>query len=187
MRHHDAMKVDDELWMAGLLCGMALLCGCHGDSSQAPVVQAPHAKVAVPTKRGPTPAELTAGMIEAVTLGKSTVPVDVKFNLPDRPVIGQSAELVVAVMPQIDADLAVLTVVGSSSLVLAPGGGPIEMPTVDPTQVYRHNIQLTPTAEGVQLLELTVSLKHDDVVETRTFAIPLIVAPTAGALAAAKQ
>jgi hypothetical protein len=34
---------------------------------------------------------------------------------------------------------------------------------------------VTPTADGVLLLGLTVSLKHDDMTESRAFSIPLIV------------
>ncbi len=164
---------------------LLLLVGCHGDSNGTPVVDAtPHVKVPPPVKRGPTPEELTAGMVEAVTMGKSTVPVAVKFDLPQKPVAGRSAELVIALMPQIEADPATLVVTGSDTLVLEPGAGPVEIPAVEPTQVYRHNIRLTPTAEGVQLLGLHVSLKHDDVTETREFAVPIIVAPGEAAVAA---
>jgi hypothetical protein len=162
------------------LYAIALLTACHGDSSQAPVASpTPHLRAPVPAKRGPTPEELTTGMVEAATVGKSTVPVAVKFDVSAQPVVGQPLDVVVAVMPQIAADPAVLVVTGSDGLQVAPGGGPIEMPSVEPTQVYRHSIKMIPTAEGVQLINLSVSLKHDDITETRAFAVPVIVAPSA--------
>lgn len=165
---------------------LLLLAGCHGDSGGAPAADVtPHAKRPPAVKRGPTPEELTAGMVEAVTMGKSTVPVTVKFDLPQKPTAGQPAEVTIAVMPQIEADPATLVVTGSDALVLAPGSGPIDIPAVEPTQVYRHNIQLTPTAEGVQLLALSVSLKHDEIIETRQFSVPIIVAPGDSAAAPA--
>jgi len=34
---------------------------------------------------------------------------------------------------------------------------------------------VTPTVDGVLLLGLTVSLKHDEITESRGFSIPLIV------------
>jgi len=34
---------------------------------------------------------------------------------------------------------------------------------------------VTPMADGVLLLSLTVSLKHDEMTESRAFSIPLIV------------
>ncbi len=161
-----------------LICAFLLLAACHGDATPPPVAAVtPHFKRPPPVKRGPTPEELTAGMVEAVTLGKSAVPVAVKFDLPQSPTVGQPAEITVAVMPQIQADPATLVVTGSDALVLAPGSEPVEIPAVEPTQVYRHSIMLTPTVEGVQLLGLSVTLKHDEIVETREFSVPIIVAP----------
>jgi hypothetical protein len=175
-------------WSVVLLCTVALFAGCHGDASQAPTVSStPRVKAAPAAKRGPTPEELTAGMVEAVTMGKSTVPVAVKFDLPEKPVMGQAVEVVVAVMPQISADLAVLTVKGSDGLPLPDAAPPIEMPSVEPTQVYRHNVKVVPTGEGVQLLEIDVALKHDDVTETRVFSVPLIVSPATGAASGLKH
>ncbi len=170
--------------IAFLFCTAVLLAGCHGDSSAPALGDVTQHFKKPPVKRGPSPAELTAGMVEAATVGHSSVPVGVKFDIPQKPVVGQPTEVILAVMPQIEADPATLVVTGSDSLVLAPAG-PIEMPAVEPTQVYRHNVQLTPTAEGVQLLALSVSLKHDDVLETRTFSVPVIVAPGDGAAVSA--
>ena len=91
--------------------------------------------------------------------------------------VGQPVEVVIAVMPQISADRAVLAVEASTELPFPPDtGGPIEMPAVEPDQVYRHNVKIIPAAEGVQLLSLSVALRHDDVMESRIFSIPLIVA-----------
>ncbi len=172
-----------------LLCALALLAACHGDATEAPqVTLSPRIKAPPAAKPGSTPAELTVGMVEAVTIGISTVPVAVKFDIPERPVVGQPAEVIIAVMPQISADHAILTVTGSNQLPLPNGaGGPIEMSSVEPTQVYRHNVKVTPTAEGVQLLGLGVSLQHDDITETRIFSVPVIVAAGTDGSAGAKR
>jgi hypothetical protein len=170
------------------LCAIALLTACHGDSSQAPVANsAQHGHAPVAVKPGPTPGELTAGMVEAVTVGKSTVPVAVKFDVTARPMVGQPLDVVVAVMPQIAADSAGLQVTGSDGLQLASDDGPIEIPSVESSQVYRHDIKIIPTAEGVQLLSLSVSLKHDEITETRTFGVPLIVTQSSDATANVKH
>jgi hypothetical protein len=173
MSDHDLM-VNRRTW---LVCAALLLAACHGNSGIPAVVNTtPQAKRPPPVKHGPTPEELTAGMVEAVTVGKSTVPVAVKFDIPQKPTAGQPAEITIAVMPQIAADPATVLVTGSDALVLAPGSGPVEIPAVEPTQVYRHTVLLTPTAEGVRLLGVSVSLRHDDITETRQFSVPLIVA-----------
>lgn len=163
-----------------LPCAVVLLAACHGDSGQAPLDKPARQESApVAVKRGPTPGEMTAGMVEAATLGKSTVPVAVKFELLQRPMVGQPLEIVVAVMPQIAANSATVQVTGSNGLQMGPDEGPIDVPSVDPTEVYRHSIKMTPTTEGVQLLDLSVSLKHDEITETRVFSVPVIVAANA--------
>jgi hypothetical protein len=118
-------------------------------------------------------------MVEAVTVGKSTVPVAVKFDFAGRPIVGQPLDVSIAVLPRIEADPAVLAVDESAGWQLAPGSESISIPAVQPGQVYRETVKVTPTADGVQLLSLRVSLKHDEVSETRTFSVPVIVAPAA--------
>ena len=132
-------------------------------------------KNSAPVKRGPSPEELTAGMVEAVTVGKSTLPVAVKFDLSSRPQVGQPLEVVLAVLPQEAADGAVVKVTGSTGLQVAPNASSIDMGAVDPAQAYKINVTVTPTLEGVSLLALEVALKHDDVTDTRSFSVPLIV------------
>jgi len=160
------------------LLAAVLLAACHGEPKQAPEA-APATAASAPAvaKRGPTPEELTAGMVEAVTIGKSTAPVTIKFDLPQRPSVGKRMEIVIAVLPQIVASSAMVQVAGSEGLQLAPNLAPIEIASLDPTQVYRLSVPVTPTADGVQLLGLNVSLKVDDSAESRTFSVPIIVSP----------
>ena len=84
-------------------------------------------------------------------------------------------ELVHAVVPQIDASLGQIQVTGGDGLTVAPGPNPIDLPAMETGQVYRQGVKVTPTADGVLLLGLTVSLKHDEMTESRAFSIPLIV------------
>jgi hypothetical protein len=170
------------------LCLIALLSACNWDKGTAPAAApvATESKV-VDTRHGPTPKEQTAGMVEAVTVDKSTVPVAVKFDLSARPAVGQPLALVLAVMPQIAADPMVLTLTESAGLQLAPGTLTNEIAAAQPDQVYRQTVTLTPTAEGVHLLGFSVSLKHDEITETRTFSVPIIVSTAADAATTAKH
>ena len=160
---------------------MALLAACNGDSGQpaaTPRSGAPHASAAA--KRGPTPAELTKGMVEAVTLENSSVPVAVKFDLPQRPVVGRQIDVTIAVMPQAAAESAVVRARDSPGLQVG-AAGPIDIVGLDPDSVYRFTVPVTASAEGVQVLELDVALKIDDATETRIFSLPLVVAGGGGA------
>ena len=59
--------------------------------------QAPSAKAAA----AKTPQQLTADMVEAASQGKSQAPVTLKFDLLQRPTVGQPLEVALALLPQI--------------------------------------------------------------------------------------
>lgn len=161
-----------------LLCAVAALSACNGDSGQSaagkPAVRA-HAPLVA--KKGPTPEELTVGMVEAVTQGKSQVPVELKFDVLQRPATGKALEIAIALVPQISAEQTTLQATGSDGLDVAPDNRQIDLPSVEAAQVYRHTVIVTPTADGVRFLMFTVTLNHDAITESRTFSIPLIVGP----------
>jgi hypothetical protein len=158
-----------------LLGTLAVIGACHGDSG-APQQAAPTPRVraALPAKKGPSAAELTAGMVEAVSLGKSQLAVQLKFGLRQKPTVGQPLDVDIAVLPQIGAAAAEIQITGGEGLSVAAGATPIELPAVQADEVYRQSFKVTPTAEGVLLLDLTVSVKHDEMTDSRAFSIPVI-------------
>jgi hypothetical protein len=157
-------------------CTVLLIGACHRDSGTPPPTAAPAPHIQVPVaKKGPTAAEQTSGMVEAPSQGKSNVAVQLKFDLQRRPTVGQPLEINVAVIPQIDADPAELQVTGGEGLTVAPGAAHFDLAAVESGQVYRQSLTVTPGTEGVLVLGLTVSLKHDDTTDTHAFSIPLIV------------
>jgi len=151
---------------------------CHQDSGPPAPQPAPKPRVSsapVIAKKGPSAADLTAGMVQAASQGKSQLPVELKFDLRQRPALGQALDIDIAVVPQIDAGPANIQVTGGDGLTVAQGPNQIDFPAVEAGQVYRQSVKVTPTADGVLLLGLTVSLKHDEMTESRAFSIPVIV------------
>jgi len=163
-------------WILLPLGAAVWLTACSGDSAPAQVPMHFEKKPRA-AQQGPTPEELTAGMIEAVTVGKSSVPVAVKFDVPTRPVVGQPVDVVIALMPQV-AGNASLRVSGTDGLRFASSGD-IALAAVDPTQAYKVTIPTTPSAEGLQQIDVNVTLTHDDVTEARSFSVPLLVSAAA--------
>jgi hypothetical protein len=159
-----------------VLYAVAALSACHGDSA-APLAgnPAPHVAAPVVVRKGPSAAQQTKGMVEAATQGKSTAQVELKFDLIQKPRIGQPSRIDIAVLPQIDASPVNIEILGTEGLQIASGVTPIEIPSVDAGEVYRQSIQVTPITDGVLLLALSVALKHDEITESRVFSIPLIV------------
>jgi hypothetical protein len=159
-----------------MFCTVAAVCACHGDSGTPPQPQAkPHISVPVVAKKGPSAGELTAGMVDAASQGKAQVPVTLKFDLQQRPVLGQALDINIAVLPQIDASAADIQIAGGDGLTVGLPTDQIDLPDVKAGQVYRQSLKVTPTAEGVLLLNLTILLKHDEITESRAFSIPIIV------------
>jgi hypothetical protein len=158
-----------------LLCAVALLSACNRDSPAASnALPRPKPKAPVVSKTGPTAAEQTAGMVQAANQGKSQVPVELKFDLGGRPKVGQLLEINLALIAQIAASPATIQVSDAEGLTLAPGGNQFDIPSAEAGEVYRETVKVTPNAEGVLLVGVTVSLKHDDVTDQRAFSIPII-------------
>jgi hypothetical protein len=161
-----------------LLCAAAVaMAACNKDSDSAPAANAvSHIKPKVPVapKPGATAAEQTTGMVQAVGQGKSTVPVELKFDIAQRPKVGQPLDINLAIIAQIAASPATIQVTGADDVSVAPGANQFDIPAEEPGEVYRQTVQVTPNAEGVVLLGVTVSLKHDEIVDQRVFSIPII-------------
>jgi len=161
-----------------LLCAVAAaLSACNRDSeSPAPNGAAAHVnpKAPVVARSGPTAAEQTAGMVEAANQGKSQVPVDLKFELGARPKVGQMLDINLALIPQIAASPASIQVNDADGLTVAPGTNQVDIPSAEAGEVYRHTVKVTPNAEGVLLVGVTVLLKHDEITDQRAFSIPII-------------
>jgi hypothetical protein len=159
-----------------LLCLLAVLSACQKDPGTAPTPTAQvKAKPKATVKPGPTAAELTTGMVEAAGQGKSQGPVDLKFELPQKPKVGQAMEINLALLPQIDAALATVQVAAADGFTVNGGEAPFEIPTIKAGEVYRHTVSILPTVDGVLVIGVTLQLKTDDNVETRAFSIPVIV------------
>jgi hypothetical protein len=114
-------------------------------------------------------------MAAAPTVGKNLSIVDVKFELAQRPQIGQVLEINLALIPKFDGGPATLQISSSPGLDAAQGDTPYEVPVVTAGEVYRHTLHMTPSSEGVLLATLTVSLKHDDLTDSEVFSVPVIV------------
>jgi hypothetical protein len=160
-----------------MFCTVAALGACHGDSGTPAqsTTATSHIGKTPAAKKGPTAAELTLGMVDAASLGKSQLPVELKFTLQQRPKLGQALDIDIAVVPQIDASPAGIDISGGDGLTISADMNHIDLPAVEAGQVYRQSIKVTPAVDGVLLLSLTVALKHDEISESRAFYIPLIV------------
>jgi hypothetical protein len=168
--------------IAARLTGCALslaLAACSGGSNPAATAtpskrQAAQAASSA-AKKGPTIAEQTAGMVSAVSLGKSALPVGLKFELAARPEVGRPLAINLVVLPQIAAESGSIAVTSADGFEPLAAGAAADLAAVAPEEAYRRSIKVTPARPGVLLLTLGVSLKHDENSETREFSVPILV------------
>ena len=177
----DDMSMADENSWTGiirvlLLVAAVSLGACNKESAPAPAgaaVTNAQPKAQAAPKLRLTAAEQTAGMVLAASLGKSPAQVDVKFDLAQKPKVGQALDVNLALIAEAPANPATVQVSGADGLSVAPGGA-FDIASAEAGQVYKHTVSVTPETDGVQLLNVTVSLKHDEVTDTKVFTIPII-------------
>jgi hypothetical protein len=170
-----------------ILFAIAGSAACHrnqGSAPAAPTKPKPGVQAAAPNQGGQNRQELTAGMVEAVSQGKGQAPIDLKFDLLERPVQGQPLDVAIALLPQTAARSATVAVTGSDGLNVDPGAEQFEFAAVEAAQVYRHRIKVTPSSEGFYLLTLSVSLQHEQTTDSRVFSVPILVGGAGGPAAA---
>ncbi len=162
---------------AVVLGGIVAVAGCHGDSGQSSAGSRSNpAKKHAAVHRPMSADEQTADMVEAATVGKSTAPVELKFSLGRPPAVGQVQAVSLALIVNIPADSATVQIADSSSgLAIADADRQYAIQNPVPGTVYRHDFTVTPTADGLGIVPLTVELHHDEISETKKFALPLIV------------
>jgi hypothetical protein len=162
--------------LRGLLVFVVVLAAaCGGNSTPSSVTTTSSPTATAAAKRGATPPDQTAGMVSAVGLGKSTLPVIVKFALSSRPKREEALAIDIAVMPQIAGDSLLVQVLPSDGLDTSAVGPDLSLGPVDAGGVYRHSFTVTPGQAGVLLLGLNLSLKHDDITESRVFSVPVFI------------
>jgi len=160
-----------------LLCGTFVVAGCGGGSKSADADKSSAAPSAPAARKAAASAEQTVGMVSAVGIVKSTVPVALKFGLRGLPTLGEPLAIDLAVVPQIAADSALIQVADSDGIdTSAAAAGAAFDSRLEAGSSYKRSISVTPTKTGVLLLGLTVNLKHDETTESRAFSIPIIVA-----------
>ena len=160
-----------------LLGAAATLSACHKDPAANEPKQAAgqtHAAAPVVARKGPTAAELTAGMVEAAVQGKSQAPVALKFELLQHPKVGQAVDINLALISHADAGPVIIKVSSADAVTIDPDSNEFDIPQIAAGEVFKSKLTVTPTGEGVMLIGVTVSVKHEELTDLKAFFIPII-------------
>lgn len=152
-----------------------MLAACHRGpqaASAGHATPAPH-----PSARAPrAAADDIAGFVEAPSVGKSVLALKLEFSPEARPVAGTPLAIDLAVIPANSVGSGTLTVGADPSFVVAAAQHSRALPALGAGSAYRTRVLVTPTAPGVQTLELDLTLTDAAGSTQGRYALPLIVA-----------
>jgi hypothetical protein len=158
------------------LAAAALLVGCGSQSSGDGAK--PAAAKPVTSKALNASDELSRNMVSAVAANKpSALPIQVKFELRDRPRVGQP----------VDLELAMVTMSASVDRVSGKVEGEEGLEVVDGAQIaatdhpaegtpIRQSVKLLPKQDGILTVHAVISVDAAGTTSSETYAIPLIAA-----------
>ena len=177
MQRSDRSRMSCLIGVRGVLVGsLAVLALSACGSSEEPQVAAP----VKPVKREQTPDDPTAKMARAVPVGGATAPVNVKYEILNKPIVGTPIEIDLAVIPSQGADSMTVTYAGSAGLTLSTEAAqPIDV--VKSGQVERFKLSAQAQQETVFYVTVTATVYIAGTSSARAFAIPIIVSAPATA------
>jgi hypothetical protein len=160
-----------------LMLGLVLAsCSREPDAPAAPVSSAPAPAASAPAAAPIPPSEAVA----AVAIGTATLPLALRFELPEAPVVGQPARLVLTITA---AESLQRVQVTAKSLALSIDGsaGTQVVEALEPGQDQRVELRFTPTSAGLADMELEVQAQGEAEGEplTSRYAIPVLSLETA--------
>ncbi len=155
-----------------LALALLAVAGCGETPDSATDASAESAAVAEARRNA---AAQTEDMVAAVPIGKPGAPIEVRFDLPTKPVLGEPLKINVAVVPVTAVARLEVVFQGSDGLDIVANGviGPLDNPKTG--AVIRHEVIVLPKRDGVATLSAVAMTDGEDSSASRSFAIPVIV------------
>lgn len=156
------------------LAAAALLAGCGSGTPQGAANLSNKARAAAKAVK---PADaISANMVSAVALNKTAgVPVEVRFEIKDRPQIAQPLDVDLVIVPlSASVDRVSGKVQTEDGLELVDGA---DIPTSDhPAEgvPLRHTVRVQPKQDGIFVLSAVLTVDGGGQSSTQTFSMPLI-------------
>jgi hypothetical protein len=161
--------------IAPALAAAALLGGC-GSHSSGPAGGTP-AKAAAAKSVRPVD-ELSRNMVSAVASNKpSTLPLQVKFELRDRPDVGQPMELDLAIVPMsASVDRVSGKVEAEDGIELLEGSDIVAVERPVEGVPIHHHLRVVPKREGIYTVRALLTVDASGVPSSDAYSMPVIVA-----------
>lgn len=183
------------MWMRGcekrtaLVCVLALFaaagCGLGADTDSGSSATKTKSTTAATTP-GTSAAKKTADdMVAAVPQGKSPGPISVRFNITERPEVGEPVPIEVELVPSLKFERVLVNFSATDGLKLTGGASLPMVERPEPDVPISHTVTVVPQRDGIFTVVATVLSDSQSESVTRVFSIPVIAGQGIAPLAAA--
>jgi hypothetical protein len=176
--------------LAVVLVGAALATGCGGGDEDAPAEMNKSARAESsessdkPSPGSPSTVKPTGSsqptMAAAVADSKTTAPIDLMYDLPAKPEVGQTFTVELAVKPRLPSD-ALDVEIGDSPGIVIEGERVARFLNVEAGQPYKFTFRARGDAAGLYYIAVITKLSTQVQSEGRAFSVPVVIGtpPTA--------
>jgi hypothetical protein len=150
------------------ILGLAGLAGCGGDAPPADPGGA-----GMDAAASQQTAATATTSVSAVALGAATVPVQLHFNMTERPEPGRASSLTLLIAGTEDLDRVEISI-SSASLDVAPEDASFVLAPLRAGQTAEHPLKITPKSAGLADLELIVKVTSAAGEREARFGVPVL-------------
>jgi hypothetical protein len=113
-------------------------------------------------------------MASAVATSKTAAAVDLKYDLPTKPAVGQPFDLTLSFEPRLAAETLDVEITEASGLAVS-GDLPSHFAPVEAGQSYRSRLVVQGNAPGMYYVSLLAKMGTKVQSDARTFSIPIVI------------
>jgi hypothetical protein len=175
-----------------VLTALLAVAGCGPSEEEKLAAADAAAKAAYNAKKAAAAAKAadpTATMARAVATSKPEAPIDLKYDILAKPIVGEPVEIELALIPTATGD-GMSVVIGASAGLTVSGTLEASFSGVTPGQAVRTGFTVKADTEDAFYVTVATTMHAAGVGSTRTYAIPILMstpppAPAEGEAAAA--
>jgi len=162
----------------GLACSAALWLAACSNEESAPSAATPSGEStrAKAPELNAAAKDATKHMVTGVTnTAKPGAPVDLRFEIKERPAAGVPLQVEIAFLPQVGSPSLRATFIATDGLAVRPSPVPASYKDVTTGGIYRHTLTVVPREDGAYYVSAIVLMDLDNGPEARTFNLPIVV------------
>jgi hypothetical protein len=167
-------KLTGSIVTTAALALLAALAGCGGDDAPARAKTTKPAETAEPAV-DPAVAEATQRTTGALTIGRATAPVELRFALGSAPRVGQPVAVELALVTQVPVPTMNVDVTAEPEVRIVEPTASVQLEKVQAGTLQTVKVQAVPTRAGTSTVTVAVHLHQPTGSESRTFQLPIVV------------